>query len=154
MAPSAVEVPVPVAKSIASTNSVSTREELKSPASPLPEVKTFDAATATVDELVNALRVAGGLVIRNVLNKDELASLEKDIRPELEKDTAWGDGTFDVDCYPIGTTSIRDFQWLCAPGGVAPAESHQRCLGIKGRTSMMLSEKTYAVLCRLGSARR
>ncbi|KAK5462462.1 hypothetical protein LTS15_002174 [Exophiala xenobiotica] len=94
MAPSAVEVPLPVAKSLAVTNGLSTREELKSPASPLPEVKIFDAATATVDELVDALRVAGGLVVRNVMNKDELASLEKDIRPELEKDTAWADGDF------------------------------------------------------------
>ena len=102
MAPSAVEVPVPLAKSIVATNGLSTREELKSPASPLPEVKTFDAEAATVDELVDALRIAGGLVIRNVLNKDELASLEKDIRPELEKDTAWGDGTFGVDCFPLG----------------------------------------------------
>ncbi|KAK5275666.1 hypothetical protein LTR40_012682, partial [Exophiala xenobiotica] len=91
MAPSAVEVPLPVAKSLAVTNGVSKREELKSPASPLPEVKIFDAATATVDELVDALRVAGGLVVRNVMNMNELASLEKDIRPELEKDIAWAD---------------------------------------------------------------
>jgi hypothetical protein len=115
MAPSAVEVPLPVAKSLAVTNGVSTREELKSPASPLPEVRIFDAATATVDELVDALRVAGGLVVRNVMDKDELASLERDIRPELEKDTAWADGTFDIDCFPTVMMSFCDYQRLSPP---------------------------------------
>ncbi|KAJ9644421.1 hypothetical protein H2204_001773 [Knufia peltigerae] len=94
MAPSAVEAPVPAAKAIDSTNGFIVDDELKSPASPLPEVKIFNAASATVEDLVEAIRVAGGVVIRNVLDQDELARIERDIRPELEKDTAWGDGDF------------------------------------------------------------
>ncbi|KAH0841996.1 phytanoyl-CoA dioxygenase family protein [Fonsecaea pedrosoi] len=97
MAPSAVEVPLPIPKSFSTPTSTpqSTRkEDLKSPSSPLPEVKVFNASTCTVDELVSALRVAGGVVIRGMLNSEELANLEKDTRPWLEKDKAWDDGDF------------------------------------------------------------
>jgi len=90
MAPSAVEIPLPTRKSLVTDDAAT---HLKSPASPLPEVKVFDAATCSVDELVSALKVAGGLVIRGLLQQDELAHLEKDIRPWLEKDTPWEDGT-------------------------------------------------------------
>ncbi|OQV00661.1 hypothetical protein CLAIMM_06128 [Cladophialophora immunda] len=97
MAPSAVEIPLPIPKSFStptSTPQPAEKAELKSPSSPLPEVKTFDASTCSVDELVSALRAAGGLVIRGLLNEQELASLEKDTRPWLDKDTAWDDGDF------------------------------------------------------------
>ncbi len=93
MAPSAVEVEAPSITQ-KSLPIVGKHEELKSPSSPLPEVKSFDASTCTVDELVSALKVAGGLVVRGLLNEEELASLEKDTRPWLEKDTPWDDGQF------------------------------------------------------------
>ena len=92
MAPSAVEIPVPAAKPLASASITTRNEDLKSPSSPLPEVKSFDAATCSVDELVSALRVAGGVVVRGLLSESELAKLEADARPWLDKDTAWGDG--------------------------------------------------------------
>lgn len=97
MAPSAVEVEVPAVtkKSMSMTNGPLEHEALKSPDSPLPEVKVFDASTCTVDELVSALKVAGGVVIRGLLNEGELASLEKDTRPWLEKDKPWEDGKFE-----------------------------------------------------------
>lgn len=87
MAPGAIDVEekvVPVA-----TKPV---KEPMSSKSPLPEVKSFDAATVTVDELVAALRVAGGVVIRNMLNKEELDAIEGDVRPWLNKDKAWENG--------------------------------------------------------------
>ncbi|KAF2121339.1 hypothetical protein BDV96DRAFT_594549 [Lophiotrema nucula] len=62
---------------------------VKSSKSPLPEVKEFDAATATIDDLVAALKVAGGVIIRNLLAQDELDNIEKDVRPWLEKDKPW-----------------------------------------------------------------
>ncbi|OAL19556.1 hypothetical protein AYO22_09718 [Fonsecaea multimorphosa] len=95
MAPSAVEIPLPIPKAFStptSTSQPTQNEDLKSPSSPLPEVKTFHASTCKVDELVSALRVAGGVVLRGLLNEEELASLEKDTRPWLDKDTEWGDG--------------------------------------------------------------
>ncbi|KIX09741.1 uncharacterized protein Z518_00822 [Rhinocladiella mackenziei CBS 650.93] len=94
MAPAAVEFPVPIPKSLETTKDVQANEDLKSPDSPLPEVKVFEAATCKVDELVSALRVSGGLIVRGILNEEEIASLEKDTRPWLEKDTAWDDGGF------------------------------------------------------------
>src|ERR1700761_3148917 len=95
MAPSAVDIPAVIPKAFSTpttTNGHVKNRDLKGPDSPLPEVKIFDAASCSVEELVAALRVAGGVVVRGVLNKDELADLEKDTRPWLEKDNAWGDG--------------------------------------------------------------
>jgi hypothetical protein len=101
MAPSAVEIPVVVAKTFSTqttTNGATHNGDLKGPSSPLPEVKTFDGASCSVEELVAALRVAGGVVIRGLLNADEIASLEKDTRPWLEKDNAWGEGGGEGKC--------------------------------------------------------
>jgi len=83
MAPSAVEVEKVI------SNTTKTNKELKNSESPLPEVKEFDAATATVDELVEALKVAGGVVVRNMLIKAEIDQIEADVRPWLEKDKPW-----------------------------------------------------------------
>ena len=71
MAPGPLEVREPVAP-------IPVKKELKSSKSPLPEVKNFDAATVTVEELVDALRVAGGVVIRNMLEKEEVEQIEKE----------------------------------------------------------------------------
>lgn len=83
MSPSAVEVKksVPVA--------IKDNKELKSSKSPLPEVREFDGATVTADELVDALKIAGGVVVRNILNKEELDEIEADVRPWLVKDKPW-----------------------------------------------------------------
>jgi hypothetical protein len=60
--------------------------ELKSSASPIPEVKEFDSATCTAEELVEAIKVAGGVIVRNLLTQEELDQMEKDVRPHLDKD--------------------------------------------------------------------
>ena len=84
MAPSAVEVEkvVPVV-----TRAID--KEPKSSKSPLPIVKKFDATTVTVDELVDALTVAGGVIVRNLLTEEELDQIEADVRPWLDKDKPW-----------------------------------------------------------------
>jgi hypothetical protein len=74
------------------TTSKAVTSELKGPHSPLPNVKSFDSASCTAEEVVSALRVAGGVVVRGVLNKDELARLEADTRLWLEMDREWGEG--------------------------------------------------------------
>jgi hypothetical protein len=95
MSPSAVEIPIPTPKALTTAFNDDTKsEELKSPSSPLAEVKTFHASSCNVEDLVSAIRVAGGVVIKDMLNKDEIAELEKDTRPWLEQDTPWGKGQF------------------------------------------------------------
>ena len=64
-------------------------KELKGPHLPIPEVKAFDASTTTVDELVDAIKVAGGVVVRNMLTREETSQIEKDVRPWLDKDKPW-----------------------------------------------------------------
>lgn len=66
---------------------------LKSSKSPLPPVLDFDAHSCTSDELVEALKVSGGVVVRNLLTTEELREIETDVRPWLDKDKPW-DGDF------------------------------------------------------------
>lgn len=42
----------------------------------LPKVISLDAKTATVDQIVEAMKVAGGLVIRNAVSYDALDKIE------------------------------------------------------------------------------
>jgi len=72
-----------------SSKMTKSNKDVKSPKSPLPEVKEFDAATATTGELVEALKIAGGVVVRNLLTKTEIDQIEADVRPWLEKDKPW-----------------------------------------------------------------
>lgn len=69
---------------------------------PVPEVKSFDSATVTNDEVVKALSEAGGCVLKNLLSADILAQIEKDVREHLDADKPW-DGTF----FPIQTRRVN-----------------------------------------------
>ena len=62
---------------------------LKSPNSPLPKVQEFDAASATTDGVVNAIKVAGGVIVRNLVRREDVEHIERDVRPHLDKDTPW-----------------------------------------------------------------
>ena len=84
MAPGAIEVEGKAVPTATTAN-----KELKSSKSPLPEVKKFDAATVTVEELVDALKVAGGVIVRNMLRMEELNQIEADVRPWIDKDKPW-----------------------------------------------------------------
>ncbi|OIW35100.1 phytanoyl-dioxygenase family protein [Coniochaeta ligniaria NRRL 30616] len=55
----------------------------------IPSVPVFDNATATVDEVVQGLIKAGGVVIKNAVAAEDLASIEKDTRPFLDADKEW-----------------------------------------------------------------
>jgi ectoine hydroxylase-related dioxygenase (phytanoyl-CoA dioxygenase family) len=54
----------------------------------LPEVRGF-APTASAEEVVDAIKLAGGCIIRNVLTPAETRQIEADIRPTLDADKAW-----------------------------------------------------------------
>ncbi|KIW36023.1 uncharacterized protein PV06_11656, partial [Exophiala oligosperma] len=69
---------------------------------PLPEVKVFDSASVTNEEIVGALISAGGCVIKNALSTEDLAAIEKDTRAHLLADKPW-DGTF----FPIQTRRVN-----------------------------------------------
>ncbi|CAG9997141.1 unnamed protein product [Clonostachys byssicola] len=60
----------------------------------LPDVQAFDAATANVDDIVAALIVAGGCVLKGAVAQDDLAQIEKDTRICILGDKAWGGDFF------------------------------------------------------------
>jgi hypothetical protein len=52
-------------------------------AADLPPVSVFDAAKATPEEIINALKIAGGCVVRNFLSKETCAKIDEEVRPHL-----------------------------------------------------------------------
>jgi hypothetical protein len=66
-----------------------TSEPVKSSESPLPDVKEFDSSSATVNDVVNALKIAGGVIMRNFLSVEEINRILKDVNPYLEADKPW-----------------------------------------------------------------
>jgi ectoine hydroxylase-related dioxygenase (phytanoyl-CoA dioxygenase family) len=52
-------------------------------------VDSFDARKASADEVTASLIKNGGAVLRNVVDAETLTTIEKDIRPWIEKDRPW-----------------------------------------------------------------
>ncbi|GAA5889936.1 hypothetical protein JCM6882_004371 [Rhodosporidiobolus microsporus] len=50
---------------------------------PVPQVQSFNAKTVTPAELVEALRLAGGVIIRNFVDHPILDQIERELRPFL-----------------------------------------------------------------------
>jgi hypothetical protein len=71
-----------------------TSNPVKSSESTLPEVREFDNATTTVEDVVNALKITGGVIIRNFLGLDEIDHILEDVTPYLEADKPWTDGQY------------------------------------------------------------
>ena len=63
--------------------------EEKSELSPLPEVLELHYSNATKDQVVDALKVAGGVFIRGLLTPEQTRQIERDAGPWLEKDKPW-----------------------------------------------------------------
>lgn len=66
---------------------------LKSSKSQLPEVKELDSSSATVADAVDALKVTGGVIVRNFLGSAEINRILEDVNPHLEADKPW-DGMY------------------------------------------------------------
>jgi hypothetical protein len=58
------------------------------PAKTVPLVQSFPG-TASVGEVVEAIKLAGGCIIRGILTPDEIRQIESDIRPTLDADLPW-----------------------------------------------------------------
>jgi hypothetical protein len=67
-------------------------EPVKSSKSKLPEVQEFESTTASVDAIVDALKVTGGVILRNFLTVDKIDRILADVNPYLDADTPWEDG--------------------------------------------------------------
>jgi ectoine hydroxylase-related dioxygenase (phytanoyl-CoA dioxygenase family) len=57
-------------------------------------VESFDAQNVSVEELTASLIKNGGCIVRNVVSAEDLALIEKDIRPWIEKDRPWAGDFF------------------------------------------------------------
>lgn len=57
---------------------------------PVPEFQP----TANPSEVVDALKRVGGVIVRGIVSDSDIAQMERDIRPSLEKDTPWSASSF------------------------------------------------------------
>ena len=67
----------------------------------LPQVQTFDA-DANPEDIIKALKLAGGCKVRGAVGKDILAQVERDLRPHIEADVVW-----EGDFFPIQTRRVE-----------------------------------------------
>ena len=68
--------------------------EVQTPDSPLPHVgdldsKTYESHEALLADIIESLRVSGGCVIRNLVDKDVLKEIEMEVRPYLDEAEPW-----------------------------------------------------------------
>lgn len=62
--------------------------ETTPPMDQLPPVHVF-YPDSSIDEIIEAMKVTGGCVIKNFVSDDDVANMEKELRPGLDADTAW-----------------------------------------------------------------
>lgn len=68
--------------------------EIQSNGTHNPRVDRFDSATATIEEMTASMKRNGGIIIRNFLQKEDINTIESEIRPYLEGDTPWEGDSF------------------------------------------------------------
>lgn len=56
---------------------------------PVPEVPVFDATTAKVDDIIQGMIKAGGIIIRNIISSEILTQVEQDTREHILADGEW-----------------------------------------------------------------
>jgi hypothetical protein len=61
-----------------STPPTNTKKEAEVVKATLPKVVSLDAETCTVDEIVEAMKVTGGVIIRNAVSHDALDQIESE----------------------------------------------------------------------------
>ena len=75
-------------------NAASINGHVQPPNSPVPEpsdldFKSYDSQEALLADIIESIRTSGGCVIRNLIAKDKVAEIEKEVRPWLDKAEPW-----------------------------------------------------------------
>ena len=69
-------------------------DHVQGPNSPVPTVKQFDFKNCTsqeelLGEIIESMRLSGGCVVRNLVQREALQEVETEVRPWLEKAEPW-----------------------------------------------------------------
>ncbi|MCJ1349949.1 hypothetical protein MMC31_008192 [Peltigera leucophlebia] len=122
MAPSAIDVaPTP------------TKLVPEKPLQHAPTVDSFDAKTATTDELAQALIRNGCFYLRNLIDQDTISQIIADVRPYFEQDPPWDPSGV---CFPPQTKRVS---------GLAAKSDSYRNKVLMNPTWLDLSERVLAV---------
>jgi ectoine hydroxylase-related dioxygenase (phytanoyl-CoA dioxygenase family) len=79
---------------------------------PLPEVQIFDNAKVTAESVIAALIKSGGCIIKNLLNAEELAAIEKDTRPYLDVDGTWEGSFFPKETHRVSALAEKSTSFM------------------------------------------
>lgn len=60
----------------------------------VPDIETFDAHSYNLEDVIKAMIVGGGAIIKNVLSPEDLIKAENEVRPYLDQDVAFQGGFF------------------------------------------------------------
>jgi hypothetical protein len=61
----------------------------KSSKSQLPSLNQIESSSANVKDVVKALKITGGVIVRDFLGMEEIGRILKDVSPYLEADQPW-----------------------------------------------------------------
>ncbi|EFX04932.1 phytanoyl-dioxygenase family protein [Grosmannia clavigera kw1407] len=131
--------------------------------SAVPEVPVFNNATATVDEVIQGLIMAGGVVIKNAVTAEDLAAIEKDTRPFLDADTEWNGEFFPKETRRVNglaeksavfmNSIVRNklYQEVCK---TLLSSSHRSWLGDEQITSVSTPQLNNTIIFSIGPGAR
>ena len=77
-------------------------------------VDYFDAATTSTDQVVRSLIRAGGYIARAMISVEDLAQIERDVRPFLDADRPWAGSYFSPETRRAGGLACRSATFLKA----------------------------------------
>ena len=77
-------------------------------------VDYFNAVTVTRDEIVRSLIRAGGCIVRAMVGSEDLAQIEKDVRPLLDADKPWTGSYFPPETRRAGGLACKSPTFLKA----------------------------------------
>lgn len=71
-----------------------TSQDCHYPKRTAPAVDVYDYNGYDFDAIIQSIIVAGGCVVKNILNRDEVTAVEGEVRPYLDADKDWEGGFF------------------------------------------------------------
>ncbi|CRG87157.1 putative protein YJR154W [Talaromyces islandicus] len=137
---------------------------VKSSKSPLPEVKDFDSSVATVEDIVNALKVAGGVIVRNFLGLQEIDHILEDVNPYLDADRPWDGDFFPPETrrafglmgksYTFATSIVGNPLWMGVTDALLTSHIKHNWVGDKNEESVSLPQLHNTIAFRIGPGAR
>ncbi|RDW58182.1 hypothetical protein BP6252_13593 [Coleophoma cylindrospora] len=141
-----------------------TSNPVKSSKSPLPDVKEFECSSATVDDIVSALKITGGVIVRNFLDLEDINRILEDVNPYLEADKPWGGDFFPPETRrafglmgkspTFATSMVGNPLWTGVTDALLTSHLKYNWVGDKNEESISVPQLHNTIVFRIGPGAR